>query len=111
MNLSWYPPADNGGAPITGYRIYWGTSSGSYTHSVEVGNVTNYTIIGLENGKTYYFAVAAINSIGEGPKSHEVRVTILLGNSGNFWYILVAILVLILIIGVVMGILLKRRKI
>jgi predicted phage tail protein len=72
VTLTWEPPADNGGMPITGYRIYYGTSAGNYTVNITVGNVTAYTITNLTNGQKYYFSVSAINGGGEGAKSNEV---------------------------------------
>jgi len=75
VTLTWQPPADNGGSPITGYKIYYGTSAGNYTTSITVGNITSYTITNLTNGQKYYFAVSAINAVGEGPKSNEASAT------------------------------------
>ena len=75
VTLTWQPPADNGGSPITGYRIYYGTSAGNYTVNITVGNVTAYTITNLTNGQKYYFSVSAINGGGEGAKSNEVSAT------------------------------------
>jgi parallel beta-helix repeat protein len=75
VSLSWQPPADNGGSPITGYKIYYGTSTDNYTKNITVGNVTRYTITGLTNGQEYYFVVSAINGVGEGPKSNEASAT------------------------------------
>jgi len=75
VTLSWQPPADNGGSPIIGYKIYYGTSSGNYTTNITVGNISSYTITGLTNGQKYYFAVSAINGVGEGPRSNEVSAT------------------------------------
>ena len=37
----------NGEADLAGYKIYYGTSSGNYTNSVDVGNTTSYTQTGL----------------------------------------------------------------
>ncbi len=59
--LSWDP---NKEADIAGYKIYYGSSSGDYGPSVDVGNRTNFTITGLENGKTYYFVTTAYNNLG-----------------------------------------------
>src|SRR5207244_10993979 len=44
-------PSSNGGSPITGYRVYRGTSSGDRTFSVPVGVVTSYTDVGLKIGR------------------------------------------------------------
>jgi hypothetical protein len=47
---------------IGGYTLHWGTSSRSYDRSVDVGNVTQYTLTGLQEFQTYYFAVRAYNT-------------------------------------------------
>ena len=47
---------------VTGYRIHYGTSSGSRTASVVVGNVASGTVSGLVDGVTYYFVVSALNA-------------------------------------------------
>src|SRR5271157_4135954 len=69
--LSWTAPLNNGGSPITGYRIYQGTTSHGETLITAIGNMTSYTSTGLTNGQTYYFQVSAINVNGEGPRSVE----------------------------------------
>ena len=48
---------------IAGYVISYGTSSGSYTASVDVGNVTLSTI-SLTSGFRYFLAVQAYNTAG-----------------------------------------------
>jgi len=72
VTLTWQAPGSDGGSSITGYKVYWGTVSGSYTHVQEVGNVLTYTVTGLTNGQRYYFAVTAFNAVGESDKSNEV---------------------------------------
>ena len=42
---------------VLGYRVYYGTSSGNYSQSTDVGNLTGTTIPNLTAGETYYFAV------------------------------------------------------
>src|SRR5204863_657695 len=69
--LSWSAPASNGGSPITGYKIYLSTSSGTETLLTTLGNVTTYTNTGLTNGTTYFYQVSALNSVGEGNRSTE----------------------------------------
>ncbi len=51
--------------PIVGYKVYWGESNGNYTHSVDAGLVSHYTISGLDNNRTYYFTVTAYDADNE----------------------------------------------
>ena len=54
--LSWDPPSINAdGTTLTdlaGYKIYYGTSSGNYSQSIDVGNVTTYSVNNLTDGLT-----------------------------------------------------------
>jgi hypothetical protein len=45
-----------------GYKLYWGTNSGSYTNYEDVGNVTSYTTEGLTNDVLYYFNFTSYGS-------------------------------------------------
>jgi regulation of enolase protein 1 (concanavalin A-like superfamily) len=69
LTLSW----DRNPEPdIAGYIISYGTSSGSYTTSVDVGNVTTWTI-SLSSGFRYFFAAQAYDTAGlRSPMSSEV---------------------------------------
>src|SRR5437867_1223372 len=59
--LRWDPAA----APdLAGYQIYYGTTSGRYSFSVNVGNRTSYTLGGLTNCQKYYIAVKAYTTAG-----------------------------------------------
>src|SRR5439155_3285683 len=75
VTLSWQAPSSNGGSPITNYKIYRSTSSGTETLLTTTGNVTTYTNTGLVNGVTYYYKVSAVNSIGSSALSNETRGT------------------------------------
>jgi fibronectin type 3 domain-containing protein len=75
ISLSWSPPASNGGASITSYVIYRGTTPGSESRLTSVGNVTSYKDTSVTRGATYYYKVAAVNSAGEGPQSSEASAT------------------------------------
>ncbi|MDQ7786428.1 MAG: DUF1566 domain-containing protein [Thermodesulfovibrionales bacterium] len=75
--LSWVPPATNeDGTPITdlsGYKVYYGTSTKSYPQTLTVGNVTTCTVGNLADGTTYYFAITAVNSsLKESKYSNEI---------------------------------------
>jgi Fibronectin type III domain/FG-GAP repeat len=63
---------------ISGYVLYYGNAPGEYTGSVAVGNVTEYVFTEPVNGRSYFFAVQAVNFAGAGGGlSTEV-------NSANF---------------------------
>ena len=52
----------NSESDLAGYKFYYGTSSGIYTFSEDVGNTTSYTAINLTAGETYYFAAKAYDT-------------------------------------------------
>jgi hypothetical protein len=70
QTLAWDPNPETN---IAGYRVYQGTSAGTYTTQVNVGNVTSYPPQGVDWSRRAYFAVKAINSAGlESGFSNEV---------------------------------------
>ena len=76
--LTWDPVTV---ANLSGYRIYYGTASGTYLQplgqGISVGNVLTYTVTGLTSGTTYYFAVTAVDTSGiESSYSQEVSKTL-----------------------------------
>ena len=75
VSLSWTAPSFDGGSPITGYRVYRGTSPGGETFLQSTGAVTSFHDSGLVNGTTYYYKVTALNAIGEGSLSNEASAT------------------------------------
>jgi fibronectin type 3 domain-containing protein len=73
--LNW--TASTSGSP-TSYSIYRGTATdGEATTPVATvsGTTTTYTDTGLTNGKTYFYNVAANNSVGVSPDSNEVSIS------------------------------------
>ena len=68
---------------LAGYRIHYGTASGSYTVTVEVGKSTpTCTILNLSAGQTYYFAASAYNTSGASSGySNEVSYTVSVPNT------------------------------
>ena len=74
VSLSWNPNTE---IDLAGYKIHYGTASGSYTNSVDVGNVTTCTVPNLTAGQTYYFAATAYDTSGsESGYSNQVSYTI-----------------------------------
>ncbi|TMF33872.1 MAG: fibronectin type III domain-containing protein, partial [Chloroflexi bacterium] len=73
VSLTWQAPTSNGGAAITGYRIYRSTSTGTETFLIAVGTVTSFTDTTTTSGGRYYYKVTAVNAVGEGPQSAEAN--------------------------------------
>ena len=67
--LLWVPPtANTDGSPLTnlaGYKIYWGTSHGSYPNSITLNQsgLATYRVEALA-ANTYFFVITAVNSAG-----------------------------------------------
>jgi hypothetical protein len=59
--ISWLPNVEQ---DLTGYRVYYGTLSGVYSDTLDVGANTSYTITGLDSSLTYYFSVTAYDFSG-----------------------------------------------
>jgi len=61
----------------TSYTIYWSTSTGVSSSSTAITGITddNYTHTGLDNGTTYYYKAATVDSDGTGSLSDEVSAT------------------------------------
>jgi len=84
INLSWVAPAereDNTSialSEIAGYKIYYGTTQGQYSNSVDVndGSAAGYTFKAFPSG-TYFFVVTTLDTDGrESQYSAEVKKVI-----------------------------------
>ncbi len=71
VTIAWDPST---GDP-DGYRIHYSTVSGSYNQTIDVGNITEYTVSGLQSDVTYYFVTSAYNETGQSGFSNEVSWT------------------------------------
>lgn len=67
INLTWVAPTTNSdGSTLTdlaGFLVKYGTTSGHYTSSLDVGNVTS-SALSVPAGTTYYIAVVAYDTYG-----------------------------------------------
>lgn len=66
---------------VTGYRIYQGGSTRTYTNSFNAGNNLQLTVTNLVQGQTYYFTATAYDAAGvESIFSNEVSYSLPIGN-------------------------------
>ena len=77
VQLNWTSPTDDGGAPVTGFDVFEGTSPGGESAtpvnpSPLAADTVSFNATGLTNGTTYYFTVAAINDVGVGTPTAEM---------------------------------------
>ena len=79
LAVSWDAPSNDGGSEITGYRVQWKESSGSWDTPADVSETTvtgtTHTITGLTDGTEYSVRVRAVNSEGAGEASPEAAAT------------------------------------
>lgn len=76
--VTFTPPADNGGSPVTGYEV---TASPGNITVVSTG--TTIVVPGLSNGTSYTFTVKAVNSAGSGAASAPSNQVTPYGTSGG----------------------------
>ena len=70
LHLGWNANTE---ADLSGYKVYYGTSSGSYGAPINVGNVTDYLLTGLTEGVTYYISITAYDTANnESEKATEI---------------------------------------
>ncbi|TAJ15891.1 MAG: fibronectin type III domain-containing protein, partial [Dehalococcoidia bacterium] len=78
IDLSWTAPADNGGYPITGYKIQYKTGSNSYADLVAntASTTTSFSHDGITAGQLYIYRVYTITSFATSTQfSPEALIT------------------------------------
>jgi hypothetical protein len=74
VTVAWDP---NPEPEVAGYKIYYGTSPGSYTASLDAGSATSILISGLQDGATYFFSAVAYDaSNNESGFSNEITYAV-----------------------------------
>jgi lysophospholipase L1-like esterase len=72
---------------INGYKVKYGTTSGTYTTTTDVGNVTSRNITALNPGQLYYFSVSAYDNdtgtINQTDDAPEVSLTYVSAAGGS----------------------------
>lgn len=76
VDVSWKPPVNDGGKAITGYQLQRSLSAtGPWTNEGPIADSLSKVVTGLADNTTYYFRVAADNSVGLGPYTDPVSAT------------------------------------
>ena len=79
LDLAWNAPGSDGGSAITGYKVQWKESSGSWDTPADVSEITVtmtfHTVSGLTDGVEYAFRVIAVNPVGDSVPSAEMKGT------------------------------------
>jgi len=74
VTVAWDP---NPEPEVAGYKIYYGTSSGNYTASLDAGSATSALVSGLQEGVTYFFSAVAYDaSNNESGFSNEITYAV-----------------------------------
>ena len=75
LDVYWEAPASDGGSDVTGYRVQWKKTTGSWDTAADVSEATvtgtTHTITGLTDGVEYRVRVMGMNDVGEGLPSAE----------------------------------------
>jgi len=70
VKLQWDPNTE---PDLAGYKLYYGTASRNYSHTIDLGQVNSYQVDNLQDEVKYYFAVTAYDIDGnESGFSNEV---------------------------------------
>ncbi len=113
VTVKWATPADDGGSPVTGYKVLRGEQPGALSEVATVGATeTSYVDTDVKPGKTYHYAVVAVNSVGDGPSTDEASVATPKdeGEDGAFPWALVLLIVVVVLLAFVGGMVAARRK-
>jgi hypothetical protein len=74
VTVAWDP---NPEPEVAGYKIYYGTTAGNYTSSLDAGSATSILISGLQDGATYFFSAVAYDaSNNESGFSNEITYAV-----------------------------------
>ena len=76
LTVSWVPPLEDGGKPVTGYVVQWKADGEDYDATREaLAESSPHTVDGLQNGTAYTARVVAVNAAGRGEPSGEAAGT------------------------------------
>ncbi len=74
VTVTWTAPADDGGTPVTGYRVDWFEAGTGTPVGTATTTAPGYRLSGLVNGRGYYATVAALTDAGPGASARSADV-------------------------------------
>jgi len=113
VRVTWSPPLDDGGSPVTAYVVMRGDSAANLSPLATLGNVTSYVDTAVKAGTKYYYAVLARNSVGGSNATEALAATVPRKGTpaeGGIPIWLVAAIVVVMILVVAGAALAMRRK-
>jgi len=101
-DLVWTAPLNDGNSTITGYKVFFGTIAPNEQFGPTLSNgTTSVTVTGLEEDTTYYFAVKAVNAIGESELSNILNATAMADDGGSSLTTTILVVVVVMIVAAV----------
>lgn len=85
--LTWKPPQNDGGKPVTSYNIEYRLSSRTYYTKADSvsGSTLKYTVTKLNEDSLYYFRVIAVNDEGQSQPLETSEATKLPKKIGKYF--------------------------
>jgi fibronectin type 3 domain-containing protein len=110
LTLAWASPSQSGGCPVTCYKVYRGTISGSLTFLTTVTS-TSYADSNVTNGQAYFYKVSAVSSVGESALTTEATAAPSPPSpGGGDMMLIIAFVALVALAGIGAGLFYLRRK-
>ncbi|MHC1680115.1 MAG: leucine-rich repeat protein [Methanomassiliicoccales archaeon] len=98
VDLVWTVPSNDGNSTITGYKVFFGTATPNAQFGSTLSNgTTSVTVTGLEVDTKYFFAVMAVNAIGESELSNVMNATTVAEDDGFSQTILIVVAVVVIL--------------
>jgi hypothetical protein len=111
IELKWTAPSVPGTAPVTGFKVYRGTSPGDLEEVATMGIKLSYMDFTVEEGIAYYYQVVALSDMGPGQASTLVSGTIepepIETEPFPLW---IAMVVVLVVLGAAAAFVVVRRK-
>lgn len=109
--LTWTAPTDDGGSPITGYKVFRVNETGEAVLVATVSGL-GYTDDGVNNGETYAYYVIPTNAMGDGQPSDVILVTPFAPEKQEFdWVFWLHVILLIVVLALLIFYYYRQRKV